>query len=86
MTIPPDPITPTVCGVCNHNATDHDLRKSRCSTCQTSCAYRPPRLLACGRCYEEAGEEVHPHPECPINHPDAAAEQIQAARDAYLEQ
>ncbi|MGA5340406.1 hypothetical protein ACPCK3_14785 [Streptomyces griseoincarnatus] len=22
------------------------------------------RLLACGLCYEEAGEEVHPHPEC----------------------
>src|SRR5690606_20281477 len=24
-----------------------------------------PRLLACGFCYEEQGEEVHPHPECP---------------------
>lgn len=23
-----------------------------------------PRLLACGLCYEENGEEVHPHPEC----------------------
>lgn len=22
------------------------------------------RLLACGLCYEENGEEVHPHPEC----------------------
>jgi hypothetical protein len=22
------------------------------------------RLLACGLCYEEQGEEVHPHPEC----------------------
>lgn len=26
---------------------------------------RPPRLLNCGLCYEEHGEEVHPHPECP---------------------
>jgi hypothetical protein len=24
-----------------------------------------PRLLSCGLCYEESGEEVHPHPECP---------------------
>ena len=24
-----------------------------------------PRLLDCGTCYEEWGEEVHPHPECP---------------------
>lgn len=23
-----------------------------------------PRLLACGHCYEEDGQEVHPHPEC----------------------
>ncbi len=25
-----------------------------------------PRLLACEFCYEEQGEEVHPHPECPV--------------------
>ena len=25
------------------------------------------RLLDCGFCYEEQGEEVHPHPECPIS-------------------
>ncbi|MEU1141811.1 hypothetical protein ABZ392_33885 [Streptomyces sp. NPDC005885] len=25
-----------------------------------------PRSLACGLCYEEQGEEVHPHPGCPI--------------------
>lgn len=24
------------------------------------------RLLDCGLCYEENGEEVHPHPECPL--------------------
>jgi hypothetical protein len=24
-----------------------------------------PRLLDCGTCYEEWGEKVHPHPECP---------------------
>lgn len=23
-----------------------------------------PRLLSCGLCFEENGEEVHPHPEC----------------------
>jgi len=27
---------------------------------------RAARLLDCGWCYEENGEEVHPHPECPI--------------------
>jgi hypothetical protein len=27
-----------------------------------------PRLLDCGLCYEENGEECHPHPECPIGH------------------
>ncbi|MGW1533909.1 hypothetical protein [Streptomyces aureus] len=27
------------------------------------------RLLDCGYCYEEHGEEVHPHPECPIGRP-----------------
>ncbi|MGY5034374.1 hypothetical protein ACWC9U_26655 [Streptomyces sp. 900116325] len=33
------------------------------------------RLLDCGFCYEEAGEEVHPHPECPqgrAQEPDSA--------------
>src|SRR5690242_9265620 len=25
-----------------------------------------PRLLSCGLCYEEDGEEVHPHPECTV--------------------
>lgn len=25
-----------------------------------------PRLLDCGLCYEENGEECHPHPECPL--------------------
>ena len=27
---------------------------------------RKPRLLDCGWCYEENGEECHPHPECPL--------------------
>lgn len=31
------------------------------------------RLLDCGWCYEEQGEEVHPHPECPIGRPVAPA-------------
>jgi hypothetical protein len=30
---------------------------------------QPARLLDCGLCYEEQGEEVHPHPECPIAAP-----------------
>ncbi|MFE6284379.1 hypothetical protein [Streptomyces sp. NPDC057877] len=39
-----------------------------------------PRLLSCGLCYEEHGEEVHPHPECPIGSPTSALrEQIAAA-------
>ncbi len=29
-----------------------------------------PRLLDCGHCYEENGEEVHPHPECSIGYAD----------------
>ncbi|MFD3978256.1 hypothetical protein ACFWR6_06685 [Streptomyces griseus] len=29
-------------------------------------AQPPARLLDCGTCYEENGEEVHPHPECPL--------------------
>lgn len=34
-------------------------------TCQPS--HDPPaRLLSCGWCFEEQGEEVHPHPECPV--------------------
>ncbi|MEV7948805.1 hypothetical protein AB0O74_17780 [Streptomyces rubiginosohelvolus] len=27
---------------------------------------QPARLLDCGTCYEENGEEAHPHPECPL--------------------
>lgn len=30
-----------------------------------------PRLLDCGHCYEEQGQEVHPHPDCPIGQPPA---------------
>ncbi len=26
--------------------------------------------LSCGWCFEENGEEVHPHPECPVDRPD----------------
>jgi hypothetical protein len=25
-----------------------------------------PRLLSCGLCFEENGEEVHPHPDCTV--------------------
>lgn len=37
------------------------------------------RMLNCGYCYEENGQEVHPHPECPIGRPlTATPEQISA--------
>ncbi|MFG2963556.1 hypothetical protein ACGFZS_09730 [Streptomyces sp. NPDC048288] len=38
-----------------------------------------PRLLACGFCYEEQGEEVHPHPECPIGSTGSALREQLAA-------
>lgn len=59
---------PTTCGACNHPQDAHDTRKAHCTTCAGDCAYRPPRLLVCGLCYEELGEEVHPHPECSLGH------------------
>ncbi|WNI20354.1 hypothetical protein [Actinacidiphila sp. ITFR-21] len=34
-------------------------------TCQPA-HDRPARLLSCGWCFEEDGQEVHPHPECPL--------------------
>jgi hypothetical protein len=51
------------------------------STCDNSpCGYQhcptlkalgetPARLLNCGLCYEEQGEECHPHPECTMRAP-----------------
>ncbi|WP_445524775.1 hypothetical protein [Streptomyces cyslabdanicus] len=72
MTTAPTP--PAICGACNHHHTDHDTRKAHCNTCQADCAYRPPRLLACRLCYEELGQEVHPHPECPIGHLDTVTD------------
>lgn len=41
-------------------------------------ATEPPRLLDCGLCYEEHGQEAHPHPEC--TH-DVTA--LRAERDRY---
>jgi hypothetical protein len=35
------------------------------------------RLLDCGLCYEENGEEVHPHPECTITD-DGSGEDVDA--------
>ncbi|MEU2487040.1 hypothetical protein ABZ593_20830 [Streptomyces sp. NPDC012617] len=29
-----------------------------------------PRLLSCGLCYEENGEEAHPHPDCTAGSPE----------------
>lgn len=37
------------------------------------------RLLECGLCYEEQGEEVHPHPECPIGTDPALVEAAMTA-------
>ncbi|MFZ4266616.1 hypothetical protein [Streptomyces arboris] len=37
------------------------------------------RLLECGLCYEENGEEVHPHPECPIGTDPALVEAAMTA-------
>lgn len=46
--------------------TDYDGHRRAEAT--LAAALRPAgRLLACGWCYEEHGEEVHPHPECPIS-------------------
>ena len=41
---------------------------------------KPARLLDCGLCYEEQGEEVHPHPECPIGQPGPAVDRTTVAR------
>lgn len=40
---------------------------------------RDPRLLACGLCYEEDGEEVHPNPACPIGTDPALVEAAMTA-------
>lgn len=37
------------------------------------------RLLDCGLCYEESGEEVHPNPECPIGTDPALVEAAMTA-------
>ncbi|MGW4728883.1 hypothetical protein ACWEQC_06830 [Streptomyces shenzhenensis] len=72
---------PAICGACNHHQEDHDTRKGHCTTCQTECAYRPPRALACGYCYEERGREVHPHPECPVGHLDTVVDRWPALQE-----
>jgi hypothetical protein len=47
---------------------------------------QPARLLDCGLCYEEQGEEVHPHPECPIAAPaDRAALRDRIAEALYAQ-
>ncbi|GAA2946065.1 MULTISPECIES: C2H2-type zinc finger protein [Streptomyces] len=43
-------------------------------------AQPPARLLDCGTCYEENGEEVHPHPECPLP-PEARPELVGVATE-----
>lgn len=45
-----------------------DEPSGACLLCGLAKTYRMhiDRPLDCGLCYEEEGEEVHPHPECPI--------------------
>lgn len=47
-----------------------DTETGACLLCGLAETYRKhiDRLLDCGLCYEEQGEEVHPHPECPIGY------------------
>ena len=49
-----------------------DEQGGGCLLCGLAETYRKhvDRLLDCGLCYEEQGEEVHPHPECPIGYSD----------------
>jgi hypothetical protein len=43
------------------------LARAMAADLRTAIAGAPAaRLLGCGLCYEEDGEEVHPHPECPV--------------------
>ncbi|MEU8642230.1 hypothetical protein AB0C91_09965 [Streptomyces sp. NPDC048674] len=41
--------------------------RGHAAQCRVRGALSEPRLLDCGFCYEEQGEEVHPHPECPVS-------------------
>lgn len=47
-----------------------DTQTGGCLLCGLALSYRMhiDRLLDCGLCYEENGEEVHPHPECPVGY------------------
>lgn len=55
---------------------DAFMQQARAALVQAGCDVRnneyghlavvTPRLLSCGLCYEENGEEIHPHPECPL--------------------
>ncbi|MGW3847156.1 hypothetical protein [Streptomyces fagopyri] len=42
------------------------------------------RLLPCGLCYEEHGEEVHPHPECPIGTATADVRRVAELYERWL--
>lgn len=65
-------------------ATDDDGHRRAEAT--LAAALRPVgRLLACGWCYEEHGEEVHPHPECPIGRAPIAL-RTHLARQRLVEQ
>lgn len=52
-------------------------------TDQTGASGTTARLLNCGLCYEENGEEVHPHPECIVRNATPGA--LERGRGQLLE-
>lgn len=44
---------------------DRGIRFNDWESARRALGIDPARLLSCGLCYEEKGEEIHPHPECP---------------------
>lgn len=65
-------------------ATDDDGHRRAEAT--LAAILKPARLLACGWCYEEHGEEVHPHPECPIGRRGPTDRRTHLDREQLVEQ
>lgn len=51
---------------CHHKAAATSACPSWSPVDGCTCQPAHARLLDCGLCYEEQGEEVHPHPECTV--------------------
>lgn len=60
---------------CGPECAEGHAYTGRCESATTTTKGTSGRLLDCGLCYEENGEEVHPHPECALGGPVATAEQ-----------